>query len=83
MPAVLTACPTCGARGPDTMHPPACAHRASLRADVIRHAATAGITEHSAGDLWAHLRDIYSEGQLAHRAALNVIDLGWRPGGAQ
>jgi hypothetical protein len=45
---------------------------------VIRHGAGVGIAEHLAADLWAHLNDIYSEGQRAHRAALTVIDLGWR-----
>jgi hypothetical protein len=72
-------CPVCGTRAADDMHIARCRYRDALRVDLRSRAGRSGIPAVSADDLFAHLANIYEDSSLAHRAAANAIDLGWRP----
>lgn len=72
-------CPTCGNMGIDEWHPARCAFAAVLKARVEQHGAKYDIPAVAAFDLFAHLRQIGDDGELALRRAMTVMDLGWRP----
>lgn len=72
-------CPSCGSVHVDDVHIARCAYRDELRADVAAYAEPLGVPEPTALDLLAHLGDIYQDGSLAHRAAVHLMALGWRP----
>lgn len=74
------ACPTCGARSlVDALHPARCAYRKALADDVEARAGARGIPAVPALDLFAHMCELRRDAEIAHRAVLDVIDLGWRP----
>lgn len=74
------ACPTCGARSlVDALHPVRCAYRKALADNVEAHAAEHGIPATPALDLFAHMCELRRDAEIAHRAVLQVVDLGWRP----
>jgi hypothetical protein len=69
----------CTRRDPDDQHLARCAYRETLLAEVDAYAVQERIPPTAARDLWAHLNDVYGEGQRATKATLDVIALGWRP----
>ncbi len=80
-PDTVMRCKHCGAADESPLTQAQCALRAEYRADVARVAA--GLdqppTALAVDDLWAHLNTVYEDGAAAHRAAVTVLRLGWRP----
>lgn len=58
-----------------------CDYRDALTAALVAFAA-GRVDAVAVRDLFAHAQTIYDDGDMAARWVRQVVDLGWRPGGA-
>lgn len=74
-----TPCVTCGERNNDLPHRIRCDYENLAVETVLFKAATYGIEAVKARDLFAHMRTIGADVNLAKERAICVMELGWRP----